>query len=133
MRRFLSALLLLCLGILSLQATPMRLCVLPQDLADHHATRVDDSCCGGCSSDTRLLAGHEDHEDCCIDLQALPETTTSLPLELRAAPVRLLCFVETFLLPPPAPSRTELASSSFPPPKSLTAAKRQATLSIWTV
>jgi len=121
---------LLCFGILSLQAGPVRVCYLEKDSQPVAHAQTD--CCGGCSSHAVAVLA-PGHTDCCVDFQPLPDTTAQAQLDLRAAPARFLCLIETLWIASPALATREafpLLEATLPP---LTAAERQAALSIWTV
>jgi hypothetical protein len=121
---------LLCFGFLSLQAGPVRVCYLEKD--SQPVSHVQTDCCEGCSSHSVAIIA-PGHTDCCVDFQTLPDTISQAQLDLRVAPARILCLIETVWMAPPALAKRE----AFPPLEvthpPLTAAERQAALSIWTV
>ena len=78
MRKLLSVLLLICVGILiPASASPVRICFLEFGLNSHQA---DSKCCPDCSQ------GTEQPDSCCHDLGELPESQApQLPVGLPAA------------------------------------------------
>lgn len=137
MLRFFSAILLFCFGVLSLQAAPMRLCLLegqaPSAAKTAHVPAELTDCCTGCDAGVTALLQSMPTEDCCLDFESLPETTAPIAKELRAAPALIFCFIETLLIAPEALAIRDIHPACVPLSPPGTAAERLAVLSIWTI
>ncbi len=139
MHRVVSALLLICFGVLApWQALPTRLCLLENRLllTGFDACGVSDrgkaKCCEKCEArDVKQTTG-ETGEECCVAWEALPDATVPpLPGKLPALAWVVLPVLESPWLPRLAVTKAE----TRPPPAliPITAAKRQAVLRVWTV
>ncbi len=134
--RFLSAILLVCFGLLASQTLPARLCLLENKIlrpgvdSCSYTGGGEMKCCGECESH----GAEKNDADCCVDLETLPDTTVPSPLEKLPVPALvILSFIESEWLVGSAVTKAE--AHPLPPlvRASVSATTRQAVLSIWTV
>lgn len=139
MQRLLTIALLLCFGALApLQGTSWRWCLLEHKLVSTGFEALGEPdgseahCCSHCERGTPTK--HSD--DCCVDMEQLPDST------LPASPERIPsidCLLA--VLPPmewhgwlhPVVQEKLVAPSHPPKPIPIQAGQRQAVLSVWTV
>lgn len=136
-QRLLSAILLVCFGVLTpLQAVPARLCLLENKLLlpgfDSCGASASGKvkCCVECDASGVKKNG----EDCCVDVEALPDTTAPAPPEkLPALTWVILPCDELPWLARPAMAQVEAHPLPPPFPVPIASSRRQSVLSVWTV
>jgi hypothetical protein len=124
-QKVIAVLLLACLGILiPAAASPLRVCMLEKRVPSTEV-HSDANCCSDCTRET------DDREPCCMDLDALPDS--SVPQPSLSLPTTIVIDLPVELLSPPPwielghgfLALTEPIRRSAPP------AARRAVLGVW--
>lgn len=137
MRRVLSAILLICFGLVApLQAEPARLCllenkVLPSTIGACPYEVAEPACCDACDSSGAGNSG----EDCCVNLDTLSDTTVPVLLEKLSSPLLLMLSFQENEWQRCADIAVRQETAPLPPParRTANATRRQAVLRVWTV
>lgn len=140
MHRVMSAVLFFCIGALaSLQAAPFQRCLLQNQIilsgAGSGLEEVQ-GCCDACEDEHLLKEHSNEKQDCCVDLEKLPEAAVPSHLERVPEPIMVLALVLFVpytweLVMKPAANQQDYPP--VPPEMSFAPGRRQAELRVWTV
>lgn len=140
MHRVMSAVLFFCIGALaSMQAAPFQRCLLQnQIILSGAGSCIEEvqACCDACEHEHPLKSSNNENQDCCVDLEKLPEATAATHLERVPDPVMVLALVmfvpytwELLMSPATNQQVYPVTQHKMPPAPS----RRQAVLRVWTV